>query len=107
MDNELEKKLQQEFEKFEREGSFGGAKPLLTVDEYNKKAKRKREWWESSKPESEWEYDAYMDQPAEGLVMQERITYKRREDGKIEREKVTRTFYGNNDYQDSSSTTII
>lgn len=94
MDNKLENKLQQEFEKFERAGSFGGAK-------------QKRDWWESSKPESEWEYDAYMDQPSEGLVMQERITYKRREDGKIEREKVTRTFYGNNDYQDSSSTTII
>ena len=115
LDNELEKKLQKEFEEFERNGSFGGAKPILTVKEYNEQPNieittldnSKREWWESSKPESEWEYDAYMDQPAEGLVMQERITYKRRNDGKIQREQVTRTFYGNNDYQDSSSTTII
>lgn len=67
----------------------------------------KLEWWQSKKPESEWEYDEYMDQPTEGLLLQERVTYRRREDGKIERECVTRTFYGNNDYQDSSSITII
>ena len=74
---------------------------------YNEIDKEKREWWESSKSKYDWEYDAYFDQPAEGLVLQERVTYKRRADGKIEREQVTRTFYGDNDYQDSSSTTII
>lgn len=93
MDNELEKKLQQAFEKFERTGEHEESKKL--------------EWWQSKKAESGWEYDAYMDQPSEGLLLQERVTYKRRADGKIERESVTRTFYGNNDYQDSSSTTII
>lgn len=67
----------------------------------------KLEWWQSKKPESEWEYDEYMDQPEPGLVLQERVTYKRREDGKIERETIVRRFYGDNDYQDSSSTTII
>ena len=67
----------------------------------------KLEWWQSKKPESEWEYDEYMDQPEPGLLLQERVTYRRRDDGKIERECVTRTFYGDNDYQDSSSTTII
>ena len=83
MDNELEKKLQQAFDKFERNESV--------VAEQN----------------SEWEYDAYMDQPQPGLVLQERVTYKRREDGKIERETIVRRFYGNNDYQDSTTTEIL
>ena len=93
MDNELEKKLQQAFDRFERNGEHTQSKKL--------------EWWQSKKPESQWEYDEYMDQPSEGLLLQERVTYRRRKDGKIERESVTRTFYGDNDYQDSSSTTII
>ena len=83
MDNKLELALQREFDRFERKQTV--------VAEKN----------------SEWEYDAYMDQPSEGLLLQERVTYRRRKDGKIERECVTRTFYGKNDYQDSSSTTII
>jgi len=84
MDNKLEQAVEREFQKVE-----------------------KREWWQSKKPESQWEYDAYMDQPSEGLLLQERVTYRRRADGKIERESVTRTFYGDNDYQDSSSVKII
>ena len=83
MDNELELALQREFDKFERNESV--------VAEKN----------------SEWEYDAYMDQPQPGLVLQERVTYKRREDGKIERETIVRRFYGNNDYQDSTTTEIL
>ena len=93
MDNKLEKKLQQAFDRFERTGEHTQSKKL--------------EWWQSKKPESEWEYDAYFDQPEPGLVQQERITYKRREDGKIERETIVRRFYGNNDYQDSTTTEII
>jgi hypothetical protein len=93
VDNELEKKLQQAFDRFERTGEHTQSKKL--------------EWWQSKKPESEWEYDAYFDQPEPGLVQQERITYKRREDGKIERETIVRRFYGNNDYQDSTTTEII
>ena len=83
MDNELELALQREFDKFERNESV--------VAEKN----------------SEWEYDAYMDQPQPGLVLQERVTYKRRADGKIERETIIRRFYGNNDYQDSTTTEIL
>ena len=67
----------------------------------------KLEWWQSKKPESEWEYDAYFSQPEPGLVLQERVTYKRREDGKIERETIVRRFYGDNDYQDSTTTVIL
>lgn len=96
MDNELEKKLQQAFDKFQR-------------NENEERLDRSHEKYyeDLAEKNSEWAYDAYMDQPAEGLVLQERVTYRRRKDGKIERECVTRTFYGNNDYQDSSSTTII
>ena len=83
MDNELELALQREFDKFERNESV--------VAEKN----------------SEWEYDAYMDQPQPGLVLQERVTYRRRKDGKIERETIVRRFYGNNDYQDSTTTEIL
>ena len=83
MDNELELALQREFDKFERNESV--------VAEKN----------------SEWEYDAYMDQPQPGLMLQERVTYRRRKDGKIERETIVRRFYGNNDYQDSTTTEII
>ena len=97
MDNELEKKLQQAFDKFERDGTVDSDDPITTMFVKHREKQKN----------SEWEYDAYMDQPAEGLVLQERVTYRRRKDGKIERECVTRTFYGNNDYQDSSSTTII
>ena len=83
MDNELELALQREFDRFERNESVVAQK------------------------NSEWEYDAYMDQPQPGLVLQERVTYKRREDGKIERETIVRRFYGNNDYQDSTTTEIL
>ena len=93
MDNKLEQALQREFDKFEREGSHEESTKL--------------EWWQSKKPESEWEYDTYFDQPAPGLVQQERITYRRREDGKIERVTITRRFYGDNDYQDSDTTEIL
>ena len=83
MDNELELALQREFDKFERNESVVAQK------------------------NSEWEYDAYMDQPQPGLVLQERVTYRRRKDGKIERETIVRRFYGNNDYQDSTTTEIL
>lgn len=106
MDNELEKKLEKAWSEFERNGTVD-SDDLITTMFVKNREKLKREWWQSKKPESEWEYDEYMDQPADGLVLQERVTYRRREDGKIERECVTRTFYGKDDYQDSSSTTII
>ena len=93
MDNELEKKLQKAFDKFERTGEHEQSQKL--------------EWWQSKKPESEWEYDAYFDQPTPGLIQQERVTYKRRDDGKIERVTITRRFYGSNYYQDSDTTEIL
>jgi hypothetical protein len=106
VDNELEKKLQKAFDKFERDGTVDSDDSITTMFVENR-AKRKREWWQSKKPESEWEYDAYFDQPTPGLIQQERVTYKRRDDGKIERETIVRRFYGNNDYQDSTTTEII
>lgn len=84
MDNKLEQAVEREFQKVE-----------------------KREWWQSKKPESEWEYDAYFDQPKEGMIKQERVTYKRRADGRVERETIVRRFYGDNDYQDSTTTEIL
>lgn len=59
------------------------------------------------KKENKWEYDAIFDQPQDGLIEQQRITYKRRTDGKIEKTIVTRRFYGNSDYQDSVTTKIL
>ena len=96
MDNELEKKLQQAFDKFQR-------------NENEERLDRSHEKYyeDLAQKNSEWEYDAYMDQPQPGLVLQERVTYKRREDGKIERETIVRRFYGNNDYQDSTTTEIL
>ena len=97
MDNELEKKLQQAFDKFERDGTVDSDDPITTMFVKHREKQKN----------SEWEYDAYMDQPAEGLVLQERVTYRRRKDGKIERETIVRRFYGNNDYQDSTTTEIL
>lgn len=55
---------------------------------------------------SEWEYDRLFDQPYEGLIKQEFVTYKKVR-GKLIKETITRRFMKNNDYQDSSSIEVI
>jgi hypothetical protein len=53
-----------------------------------------------------WEYDEIFNQPCEGLLKQEFITYKKVR-GKLLKETITRRFMGNDDYQDSTSTEVI
>lgn len=50
-----------------------------------------------------WPYDKIFDQPREGLYMQQHITYQQTKSGGVEKIIVTRTFYGNDDYQDSTA----
>lgn len=62
-----------------------------------------------------WEYDKYFDQPKEGLVRQEHVSYKRLENGKLEKTTITRRYFTKDtyvipsqmDYQDSSETIIL
>ena len=55
---------------------------------------------------SNWEYDSIFDQPREGLKTQRFITYEVK-NGKMVKTVVTRKFYGDNDYQDSTRTEVI
>lgn len=53
-----------------------------------------------------WEHDEYMSQPEKGLMLQMRISY-REKNGKIYRETVTRRYFKDGDYQDSTHTEVI
>jgi len=53
-----------------------------------------------------WEPDKFMSQPEEGLIQQQRITY-RVVNGKIHKETVTRRYMGKDDYQDSTTVEVL
>ena len=53
-----------------------------------------------------WEYDKIFSQPDGNIIEQQMITMKRRGPGKVEVTTVTRRFYGNKDYQDSTETKV-
>ena len=53
----------------------------------------------------EWEFDKYF-APVEGVYRQEHIIYKR-ENGKVKRTTITRQYYSDGDYQDSTDTVIL
>ena len=52
-----------------------------------------------------WKYDEVFEQPQEGYVQQQLITY-RIKDGKMLKTTVTRKFY-RGDYQDSTATEVL
>jgi hypothetical protein len=54
---------------------------------------------------SDWEYDAFMSEPEEGLLVQMRITYKMK-NGRLVKETITRRYMNGEDYQDSVSTEV-
>lgn len=53
----------------------------------------------------EWEFDKYFS-PIKGVYRQEHVIYKRREKG-VERTTITRLYFSDGDYQDSTETVII
>ena len=55
---------------------------------------------------AEWPYDRIFQNPPEGVVQQELITYRVLR-GKITKERITRKYYQNSDYQDSVSTEVL
>ena len=57
---------------------------------------------------SKWEYDEIFSQQDanDNYIEQQLITMKRRGPGKVEVTVVTRRFYGNKDYQDSTETKV-
>lgn len=57
---------------------------------------------------SQWQYDEIFSQQDanDNYIEQQMITIKRREQGRVEVETVTRRFYGNKDYQDSTETKV-
>ena len=57
---------------------------------------------------SQWQYDEIFSQQDanDNYIEQQLITIKRREQGRVEVETVTRRFYGNKDYQDSTETKV-
>lgn len=63
----------------------------------------KLEWWQSK---SDWEFDKYFS-PVEDCYMQEHIIYKRRPNGSVERITITRHYFSDGDYQDSTETVIL
>lgn len=60
----------------------------------------------NTKPDSTWVYDHIMCQPDGQITLQQHITYRRVAD-RIEKETITRRYYGNNDYQDSVEVEVI
>lgn len=54
-----------------------------------------------------YKYDRHLSQPDGAIIQQELVTYSRDENGNVRRETVTRDFFGNSDYQDSTSVTIL
>lgn len=63
----------------------------------------------------DWEFDKYFDEPTQGLIRQEHVTYKKRANGKMERTTIIRRYFEKNsyvipsqmDYQDSTETVIL
>lgn len=53
-----------------------------------------------------WVWDKYFER-IEGVYRQEHVIYKRKPKGGVERTKITRLYFGDNDYQDSVETVII
>jgi hypothetical protein len=51
-------------------------------------------------------FDRQMDQPGEGRLQQELVTYYRK-DGKLTKETITRCFFKNNKYIDSITTEVL
>ena len=56
--------------------------------------------------DSQWEYNKYF-QRVEGCFRQEHIIYKTRPTGRIERITITRTWFADGDWQDSTESVII
>lgn len=55
---------------------------------------------------AEWEYDKYF-APIKGVYRQEHVIYKRKPNGGVERTKITRLYFADGDYQDSTETVVI
>ena len=55
---------------------------------------------------NDWPYDDIFEQPREGLKVQRLITYELK-NNKMVKTIVTRKFYGDCDYQDSTHTEVI
>lgn len=55
---------------------------------------------------TEWEYNKYFEH-VEGCYRQEHIIYKTRPTGRIERITITRTWFADGDWQDSTESVII
>ena len=53
-----------------------------------------------------YEPDTYMSGPEEGLLLQVRTTY-RIKNGKVEKHSITRRYWKDGDYQDSTSSEIL
>ncbi len=52
------------------------------------------------------EFDRQLDQPGEGRLQQELITYQRK-DNKLTKKTITRCFFKNNQYVDSVTTEVL
>lgn len=92
MDNKLQQAVEREFSNFERN---------------KERLDRSHEKYYEDLDQSDWPYDSIFDQPQEGLVQQEFVTYRKKSNGRVERETVTRRFYGKDDYQDSTTSVIL
>ena len=69
--------------------------------------KKTPQWFESKiNMQSDWEYDYIFDQPRPGLKIQKFITIEVK-DNKLVQRTVRRTFYGETDYQDSTTTEVL
>jgi len=53
---------------------------------------------------TEWQYDKLFNQPDGKMIREEHTSYYYDEKGKLIRHKVTRKFFGENDYIDSTET---
>ena len=58
------------------------------------------------KNKSEWPYDDIFDAPRAGLCMQEHISYEKAGRSMVKK-TVTRRYYGENDYQDTTKTEVL
>ena len=59
------------------------------------------------KEQGDWEYDSIFGDKQPGDTRKEHIIYRTMDNGNIKRIRITRLYYGNNDYQDSVETAII
>ena len=55
----------------------------------------------------QWEYDDIFGERKPGDIRKEHVIYRRLDNDSIERTTITRIYYPNDDYQDSSSTVIL